>query len=261
MIKTINHSFRDELPVGLRWASPVLEYAIGLSRAKHLCAAHVELDAAEFSRKVLDELAVQVVWREEELLRIPRKGPLLVIANHHYGAIDALILLSLILRVRTDTRIVGSNTLLLLPPLASILIPVFSDRINIRPARQIYEHFESEGCLVLFPAGKVAGELRRGQPVDYGWSPAFAKLVRRFQAAVMPIAIAGGHSRFFYSLRKINFGLSRMLLIREQLNKTGKRIEVHIGAMVSYELSAKFDSNDHLVEFLRAATYELIHAR
>jgi hypothetical protein len=43
-----------------------------------------------------------------DLAKIPVQGPLVVVANHPFGAIEGIIAGSLLLNIRTDVRILGN---------------------------------------------------------------------------------------------------------------------------------------------------------
>src|SRR5690625_2901534 len=64
----------------------------------------------------------RVTPRELEL--IPVEGPLLVVANHPLGMLDALALLRLVGSVRRDVRVLGNDVLGMLPQLGELLLTV-----------------------------------------------------------------------------------------------------------------------------------------
>src|SRR5918996_5291384 len=64
---------------------------------------HRAVDAEKaFVDRALDALDVRVDVAETELARVPRDGPLVVVANHPFGAVDGLALASLLRRLRGD---------------------------------------------------------------------------------------------------------------------------------------------------------------
>ena len=60
-----------------------------------------------FFDATLDELRVQYAVSEADLARIPREGPLLVVANHPFGGLEGIILGSLLNSVRKDVKVLG----------------------------------------------------------------------------------------------------------------------------------------------------------
>ena len=58
-----------------------------------------------FWRQALDMLGIELLTSESEISRIPKKGPLVIVANHPHGLVDGMVLAELIGTVRTDYKI------------------------------------------------------------------------------------------------------------------------------------------------------------
>ena len=82
------------------------------------------LQGFDFVERALEYLgaAYRVAHRERE--HIPAEGPVLVVANHPLGMLDALVLLHLLGSVRRDVRVLGNAVLDALPQLRRIA-PVY----------------------------------------------------------------------------------------------------------------------------------------
>ena len=72
----------------------------------------------------LAELDVQYEVSEEDLKRIPKEGPLIVIANHPFGGLEGLILGSLLTAIREDVKLMGNYLLHSIPEIRPNLISV-----------------------------------------------------------------------------------------------------------------------------------------
>ena len=83
-----------------------------------------KLNPVTFWSDILNEMRIQIVNKSNNELIIPKKEPLLVIANHPFGIIDGLILCSLISQFRDDFKIMTHETLQFLPQLRQFILPV-----------------------------------------------------------------------------------------------------------------------------------------
>ena len=166
---------------------------------------------------------------------IPVDGPLLVVANHPLGIVDALALLQLVGSVRQDVRILGNDWLSLVEPLRPLLLPV--DVVGKGAAsklRNIYRALDNGEALVVFPAGEVS-RLGPGGLRDGPWSDGFARLALRSKAPVLPVHIAARNSAMFYGLSMLAKPLSTAMLPREAVSPVQPRIGFTVGALVGAE--------------------------
>ena len=77
-----------------------------------------------FWSDILKEMEISFINRSYNKLAIPKKGALIVIANHPFGIIDGLILCSLVSKIRDDFKIMTHETLTFLPQLKDYILPV-----------------------------------------------------------------------------------------------------------------------------------------
>ncbi len=91
--------------------------------------------------------------------RIPVTGRVVIISNHPIGSLDGLALLKLVSEVRSDVKVVANELLYAIKPLRSLLLPVdnMSGKRNRKENLQaIHGHLNSEGAVIIFPAGEVS---------------------------------------------------------------------------------------------------------
>ena len=166
---------------------------------------------------------------------IPVDGPLLVVANHPLGIVDALALLQLVGSVRQDVRILGNDWLSLVEPLRPLLLPVdVFGKGAASKLRNIYRALDNGEALVVFPAGEVS-RLGPGGLRDGPWSDGFARLALRSKAPVLPVHIAARNSAMFYGLSMLAKPLSTAMLPREAVSPVQPRIGFTVGALVGAE--------------------------
>lgn len=254
---------RAALPRGLRWARWTIERALGVTAARTVLGEAAYLEGRDFVEGVLAALEIEPDLAACPRGEIPASGPLVVVANHHFGIVDALLALSLILPVRPDLKVAANRSLANFPQLRGLTIPIVVPRTPheaIGGPRKLVRHLRSGGAVLIFPAGRVAGRGWRGVVEDHPWSTGVGRLVGLSGAAVVSLAFEGGNSRLFYLARRVHFRLGTLLLLRELLNKRGRRIPVHVGELVSPTETAEPPDPALLTERLRRATDDLLRS-
>ncbi len=205
----------------------------------------------DFGTRALAALSVSADVAADDLRRIPPTGPVVVVANHPLGAVDGLLLISLLSRVRSDIKLLGNSLLQYIPALRPYLIPVdvFSGTRaagrNSLALRHAMRWLDSGGCLLVFPAGEVAHQSTSdGRTHDSPWHTTAAKLAERARATVVPVFIEGRNSRLFHAAGRVHPLLRTALLPREMWAMRGRTIPVRIGEPVPRaEISALPDGN------------------
>jgi putative hemolysin len=249
----------------LRLAAPLVERLLALDRCADIYATiPSDLAGPAFFERVLDALGVSVEAAASELGRIPATGPVVVVANHPFGAIEGIVLASLLQRVRPDVRIMGNHLLGRIPQLAETLIPVDpfggpgAPRRNVRPQREAIRWVKGGGLLVVFPAGEVSNlDLQRREIADPPWNEGVAQIVRRGGATVLPVFFDGANRPLFHLAGLLHPRLRTALLPHELLNKRQRRLRVRIGTPLPAARLAAFGDDADLVGYLRLRTYLL----
>jgi len=189
-----------------------------------------------FERRVLQALDIRASVMKEDLASIPVRGPLIIVANHPHGALDGLLLLDLVRRVRPDVRVLANRLLERIPELhdSCFFVDPFDgpeaaarSRAGLRAA---HLWLRSGGALVVFPAGEVGHSWVGGSLVEGPWKDTFERLAAANGAKVIAAFIEGRNSRLFYAAGRVHPRLRTALLGRELLNKRGRAIRVALGA-------------------------------
>ena len=241
------------------------ERIFGLRRCQ---ALYSEIDndcgVQEFSRQALEKIGVGIRCEQENIHRIPRTGPCLLIANHPHGGIDGLALILLVSQIRTDFKIMGNFLLGRIPQLRNNLIlvdPFGGDaaaRKNIAPLRQALECLRQGQLLILFPAGEVSSWRRDlGEVSDPVWSPTLARLARMSKAPVVPVFLPGGNGPLFQLAGLVHSALRTVLLPMMLLRQRGRIIEPVVGHPISAKKLTDLNDDRQLTDYLRLRTYAL----
>lgn len=187
---------------------------------------------------LLANLNVSCQVDQKELRNIPATGPVIVIANHPTGALDGIVLIDLLSKLRPDVKFMGNFLLNRIEPLKHFFIQVdpFDSKSdsNVSGVRESLRHLSQGGLLVIFPAGEVATWQQGLRLVkDREWPASVLKFIRRAQVPVVPVYMEASNSRLFHWAGKIHPLLRTLLLPRELMNKTGQTIPLRIASPIS----------------------------
>ncbi len=216
---------------------------------------------ANFCREALDYMNAPLVVDAEPSERIPASGPVIVVANHPFGAIEGLAILDLVQRARPDAKVMANYLLTRIPEMAANMIAVdpFGGRTaasrNLGPLKAARRWLNEGKALAIFPAGMVAHwrpEQRRVAEPD--WAPSIARLIRRSRATVIPVFFDGQNRWRFHLAGMIHPRLRTALLPRELLHRMGDPIHARIGHAISWQSLEHLDDDQRLIEYLRLRT-------
>ena len=195
-----------------------------------------------FWSQALDLLGIELLTSEGEISRIPKKGPLVIVANHPHGLVDGMVLAELIGTVRTDYKILTRSLLTGVKQIDQFMIPVPFDheenalQKSLEMRRLAMKHLENDGVLVLFPSGKVASsDTIFGSVVEGEWSPFTAKLIQKSNADVLPIFFPGSNSRMYQIANQISATLRQGLLIYEVVHAMNKPQKPVVGNLIKQD--------------------------
>ncbi|MCS6771530.1 MAG: lysophospholipid acyltransferase family protein [Kiritimatiellae bacterium] len=246
-----------------------VERALAIDRINQLYYTVATLDDdRHFLDRVLDVMNIETKVSESDLDKIPRSGPLVVVANHPFGGIEGIILGALLRSVRPDVKLMANFLLKAIPDLhdSMIFVDPFdrkeSAQINMKPLKESIRWLKSGGVLGVFPAGEVSHiDLRRGGICDPEWSPTIARLIRLTESPALPVFFRGSNSLVFQILGLVHPRLRTGMLPRELINKSNKSIEVRIGTLIPWKRLAPLTDDRELMDYLRMRTYHLRRRR
>ena len=219
-----------------------------------------------FWRAALDTMGIDLLTPVEQLARIPREGPVVVVANHPHGMVDGMIFADLIGRVRSDYRILTRSLLTSIDEVAgSYMIPVpfphdpDAQRKGVEMRAKAMAHLKDGGVVALFPSGVVASSKTWwGPAVEAEWNVFTAKVIRRSGAAVVPIRFPGQNSRAYQIANQISPMLRQGLLLHEVVHSCNKPQAPVVGHPIPQEeIDKRADDPRAFMAWLRAHTMAL----
>jgi len=244
---------------------PPLSRALGLTELERVYRnLHSTSSEQPFFERALETLDVKIESSSAEIASIPEKGPVVVVANHPFGALDGLIAGALAVRRHSNVRVLANQWLTAIPNLRPWLLPVdvFGDanraQSNAPVLKSALTHLRNDGLLILFPAGIVS----HFQPVYSGifdppWNRLAAVLSRKANATVVPMFFEGHNSALFQVAGLLHPTFRTLLLPREVLRRRATCIQVRVGQPLKHRAIAAIADDVALTAWFRLRTYDL----
>ncbi len=184
----------------------------------------------EFWRAALDAMGIEITTPAAQFDKIPKQGPVVVVANHPHGLVDGMLMAELIARVRPDFQILTREVLTGLDEAASsYLIPVpfpydkDVQRKSVEMRARAMEKLNAGGLICIFPSGVVATSATAfGPVVEAEWNVFTAQLIRRSGATVVPIRFRGHNSRAYHIANRMSATLRQAMLLHEVVHVCNK---------------------------------------
>jgi putative hemolysin len=220
-------------------------------------------EGLDFIETALNELNIKIEVSQEELNRIPKRGAFIVVANHPYGALDEMILLSILTKQRPDFKLMTDPLLQTVPQLQSSFIPfTFEEPLNkmmiVNELKSVFDYLQQGNSIGIFPAGEVSHfQANTRKIIDKEWDLNAGKFIKKAKVNVVPIYVSGSNSVLFNILGMINSSLRDAKIPSEVLNKKDETVVVRIGNPIKAETLEDLSNTYQMLRFLRAKTYSL----
>jgi putative hemolysin len=248
----------------LKPALPLVSRFLGLTRLadKYDLLKSKGIADCDFAQATLKTLGIDFKIAQNEIERIPAKGPVVVVANHPFGGIEGVILAEILKKVRPDVKVFANFILGRIRELNDIFIlvdPFGSNeaaKSNVMPLRDSISWLKNGGMLAAFPSGTVSHlDLKTREVSDPEWNPSIARLIRSSNATVVPIYFDGKNSAGFQAAGLVHPLLRTILLPKQLANKEGLTVKAHIGKPIEPTKLQSFATDDDMLRYLRMRTY------
>jgi putative hemolysin len=216
--------------------------------------------------KVLQQLNTTLFITPDDLARIPKTGPVIIVANHPHGIMDGMLLGSLMHRVRDDFKVI-MNEATTMPGLDDYLlfVSIFGPaketaRKNMQIMRETLEWLRQGHAIVVFPAGEISAIRHSHEKValDNTWSTNIIRLSMRSGAVILPLFIVGQNDALFLKLGLIHPVLRTLQIGRVTNQLCGETLSIRASQPISHKLLEVLKDDVTRTDFIRAKLYALI---
>jgi putative hemolysin len=220
---------------------------------------------APFWPKAIRHMGIRIDTPDAEVARIPKTGPVVIVANHPHGLVDGMVMAEIVNRVRSDFKILTRSLLTGIPEVEEFMIPVpFPHEENARELGlqmrdETMKHLKAGGVIILFPAGKVAmSEGWWGPAIEAEWNVFTHKIVRSSGATIVPMHFTGQNSRLFLIANLLSDTLRQGLLLYEIKRALFKPQRPFVGEPIAASELTKWEGNPRgFLAWLRQHTLDL----
>ncbi len=227
---------------------------------------NIDHPGPEFVRGLLTDLDIKLKIDNEQVLDHLPEGAFVTVSNHHFGALDGIILIDLIASRRPKYKVMVNMFLNYISGMRPNFIAVdamASDdpkkkAVSMKGIKEAIKMVRSGEPVGFFPAGAVGKVNWRLRLKDREWQPNIIRLIDQLNVPVIPIFFHGSNSWWFNFLGVTCWQLRTLRHPAEVFRKKGKTFHVTVGNPISVEEQARHKGSlEEFGKFLREQTYSL----
>jgi len=237
-----------------------------LDKVNKLHADNCKTPGPGFVRGCLHDLDITVVAENGEVLENLPQGAFITVSNHHFGALDGIILTDLIASRRPRYKVMVNMFLnyiwAMRPNFIAVDAMASADpkkkAVSMAGIKEAIKLVRSGEPVGFFPAGAVAKVNWRCRLKDREWQESIIRLAQQLKVPVVPIFFHGSQSWWFNFLGVVCWQLRTLRHPAEVFRKRHKTFTVTIGDPITVEeQKAHMGSVKEFGDFLRSRTYGL----
>jgi putative hemolysin len=257
--------FQENPSALLKMLFPVLKRVLGFAKFNEVyqAVAHT-ISPEDFLQSWMQQMNIEAVFDPATLENIPKDGPVMIVANHSLGGIDALLFALLLLKHCNNSKMLGSYLFHALPQVQDYVIAIdqfqskSATNFNTKGLKEIIRWIKAGNQLGVFPSGTVAHfQVKKLSIVEPAWDPRIARIIRLCEVPVVPVFFGGNNSWLFHAAGLIHPLFRTALLISQVMNKFDARIPIVIGNQIPYAQLSELGDDVTMINHLRACTYKL----
>ena len=223
-----------------------------------------QLSGSDFIDSALKELKLEYHIEDDDLKRIPKKGPFITVSNHPLGGLDALLVIKIISSIRPEYKFLDSELYNKVESLKNSLIDVKGDggknenSLKISDLKHAFKYLSNGGTLGIFPAGKTSlYNWSTNSISDKIWNETSLKLIKKAKVPIIPIYIQGNYRWLLHILGGIHPLFKSMRIPSELINPRTSYFNIRIGNPIQIDEQDEFIEVSRFGRYLRSKTYAL----
>ena len=237
---------------------------IELDKVNDIHAHNAATPGPQFVHGLLNDLNIKLKIDNPEILDNLPQGAFVTVSNHHFGALDGIILINLIASRRPEYKVMVNmflNYIWAMRPNFIAVDAMASDdpkkkAVSMAGIREVIKNVRSGMPVGFFPAGAVAKVNWRGRLKDREWQPTIIQLIEKLKVPVVPIFFHGSQSWWFNFLGVTCWQLRTLRHPAEVFRKKNATFHITVGEPISVEEQLNhMGSEKEFSDFLREKTY------
>ena len=215
---------------------------------------------------LLNDLDIKLKIDNAQVLDNLPQGAFVTVSNHHFGALDGIILINLIASRRPEYKVMVNmflNYIWAMRPNFIAVDAMASDdpkkkAVSMAGIREVIKNVRAGKPVGFFPAGAVGKVNWHGRLKDREWQPTVIQLIEKLKVPVVPIFFHGSQSWWFNFLGVTCWQLRTFRHPAEVFRKKGSTFHITVGDPISVEEQLRhMGSEKEFGDFLRNETYKL----
>ena len=239
---------------------------ISLDKVNDIHAHNAATPGPQFVHGLLNDLDIKLKIDNEQVLDHLPEGAFVTVSNHHFGALDGIILINLIASRRPEYKVMVNmvlNYIWAMRPNFIAVDAMASDdpkkkAVSMAGIREVIKNVRAGKPVGFFPTGAVGKVNWRGRLQDREWQPTVIQLIEKLKVPVVPIFFHGSQSWWFNFLGVVCWQLRTFRHPAEVFRKKGSTFHITIGEPISVEEQMRhMGSEKEFSDFIRHETYKL----
>ncbi len=206
----------------------------------------------------LEQLNVQYSVADQELRNIPNSGSFIVVANHPFGFLDSLILLSIFGKDSENFKVMANIYHKEMQAISSLFIEpgdgFAKGFVSQQAVDQFYAHTKSGNSVALFPSCQRIGT---SKAENIRWHESVVDLALASGLPIVPVYFYGTNNTITQMLDVLPSSLRSWAMPAELVQKENSSIRLRIGKAIDPSDLQSFANRDKASRYLRACLFAL----